>query len=206
MINLNNVSKKFDNAAILKNVNLSVENSEFVIIKGESGRGKSTLLNIMSLLEPPTSGAISFNGKTVETKAMIRKLKKEDIAYIYQNYGLIENKTVFDNLTLPLNVSKKDKTLISKTVQSLGLSKEILSRKVFTCSGGEQQRIAIARTILKQPSIIFADEPTGNLDKTNAEDVIQIFKDLNREGVTIVMATHDSDFFDIGTQLIDLDK
>ena len=80
----------------------------------------------MSLLEPPTSGAISFNGKTVETKAMIRKLKKEDIAYIYQNYGLIENKTVFDNLTLPLNVSKKDKTLISKTVQSLGLSKEIL--------------------------------------------------------------------------------
>ncbi|HJE01386.1 putative ABC transport system ATP-binding protein [Staphylococcus auricularis] len=206
MINLNNVSKKFDNAAILKNVNLSVENGEFVIIKGESGRGKSTLLNIMSLLEPPTSGAISFNGKTVETKAMIRKLKKEDIAYIYQNYGLIENKTVFDNLTLPLNVSKKDKTLISKTVQSLGLSKEILSRKVFTCSGGEQQRIAIARTILKQPSIIFADEPTGNLDKTNAEDVIQIFKDLNREGVTIVMATHDSDFFDIGTQLIDLDK
>ncbi|BCU52772.1 ABC transporter ATP-binding protein [Staphylococcus auricularis] len=206
MINLNNVSKKFDNAAILKNVNLSVENGEFVIIKGESGRGKSTLLNIMSLLEPPTSGAISFNGKTVETKAMIRKLKKEDIAYIYQNYGLIENKTVFDNLTLPLNVSKKDKTLISKTVQSLGLSKEILSRKVFTCSGGEQQRIAIARTILKQPSIIFADEATGNLDKTNAEDVIQIFKDLNREGVTIVMATHDSDFFDIGTQLIDLDK
>lgn len=206
MINLNNVSKKFDNAAILKNVNLSVEKGEFVIIKGESGRGKSTLLNIMSLLEPPTSGAISFNGKTVETKAMIRKLKKEDIAYIYQNYGLIENKTVFDNLTLPLNVSKKDKTLISKTVQSLGLSKEILSRKVFTCSGGEQQRIAIARTILKQPSIIFADEPTGNLDKTNAEDVIQIFKDLNREGVTIVMATHDSDFFDIGTQLIDLDK
>lgn len=206
MINLNNVSKKFDNAAILKNVNLSVENGEFVIIKGESGRGKSTLLNIMSLLEPPTSGAISFNGKTVETKAMIRKLKKEDIAYIYQNYGLIENKTVFDNLTLPLNVSKKDKTLISKTVQSLGLSKEILSRKVFTCSGGEQQRIAIARTILKRPSIIFADEATGNLDKTNAEDVIQIFKDLNREGVTIVMATHDSDFFDIGTQLIDLDK
>lgn len=206
MINLNNVSKKFDNAAILKNVNLSIENGEFVIIKGESGRGKSTLLNIMSLLEPPTSGAISFNGKTVETKAMIRKLKKEDIAYIYQNYGLIENKTVFDNLTLPLNVSKKDKTLISKTVQSLGLSKEILSRKVFTCSGGEQQCIAIARTILKQPSIIFADEPTGNLDKTNAEDVIQIFKDLNREGVTIVMATHDSDFFDIGTQLIDLDK
>ncbi|MEQ5989918.1 ATP-binding cassette domain-containing protein [Staphylococcus saccharolyticus] len=165
MIELKNISKKFNNNYILKNINLTINKNVFVIIKGKRGQGKSTLLNIISLLEPPTSGEITFKNQFPKSPSLIRKFKKEDIVYIYQNYGLLENHTVLYNLTLPLNVSKKDQSKIIKVIQSVGLKKEILSRTVFTCSGGEQQRIAIARAILKQPTIIFADEPTGNLDE-----------------------------------------
>lgn len=205
MIQLKNVSKSFKDIYILKNINLTIKEKAFVVIKGKSGQGKSTLLNILGLLETPTEGQIIYKNQSIASKSQIRKFKKEDIAYIYQNYGLLENKTVLANLMLPLNISKKDMPKIIEIIQSVGLSKEILKRKVYTCSGGEQQRIAIARAILKNPTVIFADEPTGNLDEKNAHDVINIFQYLNRQGVTIIMATHSQNFFDIGTELIDLD-
>ena len=171
MIKLDSISKSFNNTCILNNLSLAIEEKAFVVIKGKSGQGKSTLLNILGLLEPPTEGLVRFKNQSITSKSQIRKLKKEDIAYIYQNYGLLENKTVLANLMLPLNISKKDTPQIIKTIQSVGLSKEILKRKVYTCSGGEQQRIAIARAILKKPTVILADEPTGNLDENNARDV-----------------------------------
>lgn len=205
MIQLKNVSKSFKDIYILKNINLTIKEKAFVVIKGKSGQGKSTLLNILGLLETPTEGQIIYKNQSIASKSQIRKFKKEDIAYIYQNYGLLENKTVLANLMLPLNISKKDMPKIIEIIQSVGLPKEILERKVYTCSGGEQQRIAIARAILKDPTVIFADEPTGNLDEKNAHDVINIFQYLNRQGVTIIMATHSQNFFDIGTELIDLD-
>lgn len=205
MIKLDSISKSFSNTCILNNLSLTIEEKAFVVIKGKSGQGKSTLLNILGLLEPPTDGLVKFKNQSITSKSQIRKLKKEDIAYIYQNYGLLENKTVLANLMLPLNISKKDTPQIIETIQSVGLSKEILKRKVYTCSGGEQQRIAIARAILKNPTVIIADEPTGNLDENNARDVINIFQSLNRRGVTIIMATHNESYFDIGTKLIDLD-
>ncbi|WP_251942393.1 ABC transporter ATP-binding protein [Staphylococcus sp. Marseille-Q5304] len=205
MIKLDSISKSFNNTCILNNLSLAIEEKAFVVIKGKSGQGKSTLLNILGLLEPPTEGLVRFKNQSITSKSQIRKLKKEDIAYIYQNYGLLENKTVLANLMLPLNISKKDTPQIIKTIQSVGLSKEILKRKVYTCSGGEQQRIAIARAILKKPTVILADEPTGNLDENNARDVINIFQSLNRKGVTIIMATHNESYFKIGTKLIDLD-
>lgn len=205
MIQLKNVSKSFKDIYILKNINLTIKEKAFVVIKGKSGQGKSTLLNILGLLETPTEGQIIYKNQSIASKSQIRKFKKEDIAYIYQNYGLLENKTVLANLMLPLNISKKDMPKIIEIIQSVGLQKEILKRKVYTCSGGEQQRIAIARAILKDPTVIFADEPTGNLDEKNAHDVINIFQYLNRQGVTIIMATHSQNFFDIGTELIDLD-
>ena len=205
MIQLKNVSKSFKDIYILKNINLTIKEKAFVVIKGKSGQGKSTLLNILGLLEAPTEGQIIYKNQSIASKSQIRKFKKEDIAYIYQNYGLLENKTVLANLMLPLNISKKDMPKIIEIIQYVGLPKEILKRKVYTCSGGEQQRIAIARAILKNPTVIFADEPTGNLDEKNAHDVINIFQYLNRQGVTIIMATHSQNFFDIGTELIDLD-
>ena len=205
MIQLKNVSKSFKDIYILKNINLTIKEKAFVVIKGKSGQGKSTLLNILGLLEAPTEGQIIYKNQSIASKSQIRKFKKEDIAYIYQNYGLLENKTVLANLMLPLGISKKDMPKIIEIIQSVGLPKEILKRKVHTCSGGEQQRIAIARAILKNPTVIFADEPTGNLDEKNAHDVINIFQYLNRQGVTIIMATHSQNFFDIGTELIDLD-
>lgn len=205
MIQLKNVSKSFKDIYILKNINLTIKEKAFVVIKGKSGQGKSTLLNSLGLLEAPTEGQIIYKNQSIASKSQIRKFKKEDIAYIYQNYGLLENKTVLANLMLPLNISKKDMPKIIEIIQSVGLPKEILKRKVYTCSGGEQQRIAIARAILKNPTVIFADEPTGNLDEKNAHDVINIFQYLNRQGVTIIMATHSQNFFDIGTELIDLD-
>ena len=205
MIQLKNVSKSFKDIYILKNINLTIKEKAFVVIKGKSGQGKSTLLNILGLLEAPTEGQIIYKNQSIASKSQIRKFKKEDIAYIYQNYGLLENKTVLANLMLPLNISKKDMPKIIEIIQPVRLPKEILKRKVYTCSGGEQQRIAIARAILKNPTVIFADEPTGNLDEKNAHDVINIFQYLNRQGVTIIMATHSQNFFDIGTELIDLD-
>ncbi|PNZ97447.1 ABC transporter ATP-binding protein [Staphylococcus massiliensis CCUG 55927] len=206
MIELTYVSKSFKDHEIFKNIHLKINKGDFVVLRGKSGQGKSTLLNIMSLLEPPTQGQVSYYDSPIKTASQIRKLKRKDIAYVYQNYGLLENKTVFENLLLPLNISKKDTPKIKQALQDVGLSQDLLHRKVFTCSGGEQQRVAIARAILKNPSIIFADEPTGNLDEKNAKDIVELFIVLIAKGVTIVMATHSERFFDIGTRLIDLDS
>ena len=118
MIQLKNVSKSFKDIYILKNINLTIKEKAFVVIKGKSGQGKSTLLNILGLLETPTEGQIIYKNQSIASKSQIRKFKKEDIAYIYQNYGLLENKTVLANLMLPLNISKKDMPKIIEIIQS----------------------------------------------------------------------------------------
>ncbi|MBF0794461.1 ABC transporter ATP-binding protein [Mammaliicoccus lentus] len=205
MIKLKNIQKSFDKKHIIRGLSYTIEQGDFIIIKGASGKGKSSLLNIIGLLENPDDGEITFNDTIILKENDKIKFRRKDIAYIYQNYGLLENDSILNNLTLPLNVSKKDTTRIAEVIQRVGLSNLDLKTKVYTCSGGEQQRIAIARAILKEPTVIIADEPTGNLDEENSLNIMNIFKELNSKGITIIMATHDKTFFDIGNKTIDMD-
>lgn len=205
MIKLNHINKSFDGKIILENFSVGIESGDFVIIRGASGKGKSSLLNIIGLLETPDSGEVLYNGVVVKNEKTKLIYKRKDISYVYQNYGLLENETILKNLTLPLNVSKKEITKLKSVMKKVGLQDLSLKTKIYTCSGGEQQRIAIARAILKEPKLIIADEPTGNLDKDNSDNVINIFKALNKQGITIIMATHDSDYFGVGNKIINLD-
>ncbi|MBO3077641.1 ABC transporter ATP-binding protein [Mammaliicoccus vitulinus] len=205
MIKLKSIYKSFDKKQIIQGFNFTLEQGDFVIIKGASGKGKSSLLNIIGLLEDPDDGEVIFNDKVIRKENDKIKFRRNDIAYIYQNYGLLENETILKNLTLPLNVSKKDASRIEEVIQRVGLSNLDLKAKVYTCSGGEQQRIAIARAILKEPTVIIADEPTGNLDEENSLNIMNIFKELNSKGITVIMATHEKAFFDIGNETIDMD-
>ncbi|PTI71357.1 ABC transporter ATP-binding protein [Mammaliicoccus vitulinus] len=205
MIKLKSIYKSFDKKQIIQGFNFTIEQGDFVIIKGASGKGKSSLLNIIGLLEDPDDGEVIFNDKVIRKENDKIKFRRNDIAYIYQNYGLLENETILKNLTLPLNVSKKDTLRIEEVIQRVGLSNLDLKAKVYTCSGGEQQRIAIARAILKEPTVIIADEPTGNLDEENSLNIMNIFKELNSKGITVIMATHEKAFFDIGNETIDMD-
>ncbi|KIX90585.1 ABC transporter [Staphylococcus microti] len=204
MINLQNINKSFGNKRILENFDLTIEQGDFVVIHGASGKGKSTLLNIIGLLENPDSGTITFKGQTIHKEKDKLSFKRDDIAYVYQHYGLLENESILKNLTLPLNVDKKDQARIQDVMARVGLADMPLKTKVYTCSGGEQQRLAIARAILKQPSVIIADEPTGNLDDHNSDTIISLFKELNASGVTVVLATHEPAYFDIGNKEINL--
>ncbi|HAL10210.1 MAG TPA: ABC transporter ATP-binding protein [Staphylococcus sp.] len=205
MIKLKSIYKSFDKKQIIQGFNFTIEQGDFVIIKGASGKGKSSLLNIIGLLEDPDDGEVIFNDKVIRKENDKIKFRRNDIAYIYQNYGLLENETILKNLTLPLNVSKKDTSRIEEVIQRVGLSNLDLKAKVYTCSGGEQQRIAIARAILKEPTVIIADEPTGNLDEENSLNIMNIFKELNSKGITVIKATHEKAFFDIGNETIDMD-
>lgn len=205
MIKLNHINKSFDGKVIFENFSVGIESGDFVIIRGASGKGKSSLLNIIGLLEAPDSGEVLYNGVVVKNEKTKLIYKRKDISYVYQNYGLLENETILKNLTLPLNVSKKEITKLKSVMKKVGLQDLSLKTKIYTCSGGEQQRIAIARAILKEPKLIIADEPTGNLDRDNSDNVINIFKALNKQGITIIMATHDSDYFGVGNKIINLD-
>lgn len=205
MIKLNHINKSFDGKVIFENFSVGIESGDFVIIRGASGKGKSSLLNIIGLLEAPDSGEVLYNGVVVKNEKTKLIYKRKDISYVYQNYGLLENETILKNLTLPLNVSKKEITKLKSVMKKVGLQDLSLKTKIYTCSGGEQQRIAIARAILKEPKLIIADEPTGNLDRDNSDNVINIFKALNKQGITIIMATHDSNYFGVGNKIINLD-
>ncbi|MCD8878065.1 ABC transporter ATP-binding protein [Staphylococcus kloosii] len=205
MIKLVNISKSYKSKKVINAFNYDIEDGDFIVISGESGKGKTTLLNIIGLLEKPDSGKISYNNRVLSKQKDILHVVREDIAYIYQNYGLLVNETVFTNLTLPLNISKKDKDKINSVLINVGLDENILKEKVYSCSGGEQQRIAIARAILKQPKVLIADEPTGNLDENNSDEVMKLFTQLNSQGVSIVMATHNKKYFDLGNKIINLD-
>lgn len=206
MIELKNIKVSFDDKIILKNIGANIDKGDFLIIKGASGRGKSSLLNIIGLLELPSEGEVLYDGKSIKKEKNRLIQRRDNIAFIYQNYGLLSNKNIYQNLILPLNVNKKDTNKLEDTLEKVGLEHLNLKTKVYQCSGGEQQRIAVARALLKDPKVLIADEPTGNLDQKNGELIIDLFKEMNRNGVTIIMATHEKSYFDIGNKLIDLDN
>ena len=193
MITLNNIKKKYNEKNIVRNFNLKINKGEFISIVGESGSGKTTLLNIIGLLEKQTSGDIVVMGIKNPTSKELTKLQREFYGYVFQNYALIEEDSVQTNLKLALKYNKViDKQAeINRALKLVGLE-GYNKKKVFELSGGEQQRLALARIMLKKCEIILADEPTGNLDNKNRDIVFNILKDLNKQGKTIVIVTHDN--------------
>lgn len=205
MISLINISKKFKDKSVIDKLNLKVSKGEFIAITGNSGSGKTTLLNIMGLLEKPDSGDVIINGIKNPNGKQVRILQRDFYGYLFQNYALIENETVESNLKIALkyqkNINHTEK--INEALESVGL-KGHNKKKIYELSGGEQQRVALARVILKKCEIIFADEPTGNLDKENRDIVFEILKRLNDEGKTIVFVTHDLDLAERAKRVINL--
>lgn len=199
MIELKNLQKTFRTAEVetlaLGGVNLSVEPGEFVAVMGPSGCGKSTLLNILGLLDNPTSGSYKLNGKEVSgLKEKERtSLRKGQIGFIFQSFNLIDELTVAQNVELPLIYlgvpAAERKKRVKETLERMNISHRA-NHKPMQLSGGQQQRVAIARAVVTNPSLILADEPTGNLDSTNGNEVMDLLTELNRAGTTIVMVTH----------------
>lgn len=193
ILKINHLNKSYGSHLVLNNINIEIQENEFCLIMGKSGCGKSTLLNIIGLLDTYDEGQVQlFNDnlpKPFSKKA--EKLLKNKIGYLFQNFALIDNESVEYNLEIIMDKRKKDKQhLINEALEKVGLDK-YNDKKVCECSGGEQQRVAIARLLLKPCELILADEPTGSLDSYNRELVCDLLKRMQKEGKTIIVVTHD---------------
>lgn len=211
MIKLSNVCKSFDKRVVLSDVALSVSKNEFVCITGESGAGKTTLLNLIGLLDKPDSGEVSINDKTHFTPREILKLRRNFFGYIFQDYLLMNDKTVQENINISKNIlkyenGKQDEKDINEILERVRLDSTYLNKKVYQLSGGEQQKVAIARMLLKPYELVLADEPTGNLDYKNKNEIIEIFKEIKKNGKTIICVTHDKDVADAADRIINLSR
>lgn len=182
----------------LSNVSFDMEKGEFTAIMGPSGSGKSTLLQVISTIDSPTSGSVLINGKNPHTLSQeeLASFRRSELGFIFQDFNLIHTLTVAENIMLPLsleNISAKDIRKRTKNIADyLGISK-LLPKRTFEISGGQAQRVAVARALIHNPSLILADEPTGNLDSKATNDVMKLLKDLNRKkNSTILMVTHDA--------------
>jgi putative ABC transport system ATP-binding protein len=202
MIELKKICKDYivgsETTRILHDISLVIKEKEFVSIMGSSGSGKSTLMHIMGFLDNPTSGTILLDGKDVSKLSddSLSKIRNEYVGFVFQQFNLINNLTVLENVLLPTIYSKKklDYNVLEKAEELL-TKFGIIERKNYLpnkISGGQQQRVSIARALIMNPKIIFADEPTGNLDSKNGAEIISLLSKLNRDlGVTIVLVTHE---------------
>ena len=192
---------------VLKGVDLSISKGEFVCIFGESGSGKSTLLNILGLLDDATIGTYKLDG--VDIRKLSKKesafIRNQKIGFVFQAYHLIPELNALENLVVPLGYAgmrKKEREKIAyELLTEFGID-DLEKKHVSQMSGGEQQRIAIMRAIINKPQILLADEPTGNLDKENSQTIMNLFERLNKQGMTIVMVTHDTSLAKYGTRVV----
>ena len=205
MLEAVNISKIFNGKSVINNFSFKIQAGDLIAITGVSGSGKTTLLNIMGLLEKPTSGHIIVDGITSPSKRQTMLAQRNLFGYIFQNFGLIENETVSDNLSISFAYTQKrnKREEIKSALSNVNLE-GFENKKIYELSGGEQQRVALARVFLKNCVYIFADEPTGNLDIVNRDIVFDILKKLNDSGKTIIFATHDMDLASRGNIHISL--
>jgi len=200
LLELKDVSKIFQLDGVevkaLQNISFEVKRGEFLAIMGPSGSGKSTLMYLMGCLDSPTSGKISLEGKDISglSEQELAKIRNKKIGFVFQMFNLLPRTSALANVELPLiysGLTKKEREIKARQALSyLGL-KERLTHFPSQLSGGEQQRVAIARALVTSPAMILADEPTGNVDFQSAREIMKIFKELNKEGNTIVVVTHD---------------
>jgi len=200
ILQLSNVSKTYGTdyrpVTVLKKVNLEIKKGDFIALMGPSGSGKSTLMHIAGCLDIPTSGKVIFENKDVSklSETELAQIRNKRIGFVFQDFNLIPRTTALDNVQLPLiyagiEAGKRERRA-KEILEQLGL-KERITHFPNQLSGGEQQRAAIARALVNKPSIILADEPTGNLDSKTGKEIIEIFKKLNKNGNTVVLVTHD---------------
>lgn len=201
MIKIKNLTHYYNKDKALDNINLEINNSEFICFIGESGSGKSTLLSILSTLLKPTSADVYFNNLNYKDIQNIDKFRKENIGFIFQFHYLINYLTVKENIKLANKKAKDEeiKTLLS----TLGIE-NLIDKYPNEISGGQRQRVAIARALINNPKVIFADEPTGNLDSNNSLKVFELFKELSKKGTTIIVATHDKNLAKIANKIYEL--
>ncbi len=211
MIELHDLSKVYRTSDVettaLNNINLEISEGEFIAIMGPSGCGKSTLLNILGMLDTPNSGSYNFLGENVADRSEreLAIVRKQNIGFIFQSFNLIDELSVAENVELPLLYQKMPAKDRAERVQQVLERVNIAHRadhRPQQLSGGQQQRVAVARAVVTKPNMILADEPTGNLDTTNGEEVLSLLGQLNSDGTTIVMVTHDQGHADHASRVV----
>ena len=191
----------------LRGVTLSIEKGEFVSIMGPSGSGKSTLLHILSFLDRPSGGSYKFQGKSIDemTDLELARVRNKDMGFVFQSFNLLSRLTVYDNVEIPLLYSdilpNRRVALVEEAVKSVGLEEKLYT-EAGKLSGGQKQRVAIARALVTDPNVIFADEPTGNLDSESGLQVMEILESLNDKGRTVVLVTHETQTAEFANRFI----
>ncbi|MHB0865342.1 MAG: ABC transporter ATP-binding protein [Minisyncoccota bacterium] len=191
----------------LRGVTFRIDKGEFVSIMGPSGSGKSTLLQILSFLDRPTGGLYTFQGKGIDemTDQELAHVRNKDMGFVFQSFNLLSRLTVYDNVEIPLLYSDilpaKRRTLVEEAVRSVGLQ-EKLHVEASKLSGGQKQRVAIARALVAEPNVIFADEPTGNLDSQSGLQIMDILKSLHDKGRTVILVTHETQTAEFANRII----
>jgi len=213
MIEVENLKKIYRNDSVetpaLQGVSFRIRQGEFVSIMGPSGSGKSTLMHIMCFLDRPSSGICKFEGKSIDslTDDELARIRNKKMGFVFQSYNLLSRTTVFDNVKLPLIYTgfsrQKEYEMAKQALEAVGILHRA-SHFPNQLSGGEQQKTAIARAIVNHPSVIFADEPTGNLDSKSGQQVMDIFQKLNNQGHTIILVTHEKYTAEMAKRIISL--
>lgn len=213
IIRLENIKKNYVTGevttTVLKGISIDIKEGDFIAITGRSGSGKSTLMNILGLLDTPTSGKYVLNGIPITSfdEDDLSRLRSKTIGFIFQSFNLLPRSTTLENVVLPAiyaGIPQKERDNRAKEIlTSIGMGERIHS-KPNQLSGGQQQRVAIARALMNNPTLILADEPTGNLDTKSGHDVMEVLKNLNKEGKTIVLITHEADIAAQAKKIIQL--
>ena len=213
VIKVNNITKHYllgtQTVEALRGVSFGIKQGEFIAIMGPSGSGKSTLMNIIGCLDSPTSGTYHLNSKEVSTLESdeLAGIRNKEIGFVFQNFHLLARNSALDNVMLPLKYAgfnKQDQLNKAKdTLAKVGLESR-MSHQPSELSGGQQQRVAIARALVNNPSILFADEPTGNLDSQTGHDVMKLFRNLHQQGQTIILITHENEIASEAERVINI--
>ncbi len=211
MLALSNIIKSFQNGeetvTAINNVSLTIQENEFVAIMGSSGSGKSTLMNVLGCLDTPNSGIYMLNNEDVAAMSddALSKIRNKHIGFIFQTFHLLPKLDAFENVKLPLRYSDIDENEAGKRanvlIDRVGLSHR-KHHKPFEMSGGQRQRVAIARALINQPSVILADEPTGNLDSKTSNEIMELLTELHEQGQTIVMVTHEDEIAEYAQRVV----
>ncbi|CAH9050324.1 putative ABC transporter ATP-binding protein YknY [Pseudoalteromonas holothuriae] len=211
MIKMQNLSKSYFTEDLettpLKSLNFNIEAGDFVAVMGPSGCGKSTLLNIVGLLDIPTDGSYEFLSEEMSNKqqSQLSKIRKQNIGFIFQSFNLIDELTVYENIELPLlyrgEAADQRKLKVTQILEKMGIAHRA-SHYPKQLSGGQQQRVAVCRALITEPSLILADEPTGNLDSASGEEVMNTLVELNKQGCTIMMVTHSDEHAKYASRIV----